>query len=407
MAEELNEVQQMQQANQPYDYLIIGGGMVAGYAVKGIREQDKTGSIKILSTDKDVPYTRPALTKKLWTDESFTEDQVSLKTEEEVGVEIELETEVTAVNRDRHTVQLADGTVIGYRKLLLATGSEPTKLEGPESDHVLFFRSWEDYRKLRDYSGDNRHVLVVGGGYIGAELAAGLVQNNTRVTLIYPDEVLGSSQFPEEIAKEYESAFKEAGVEMMNGKRAESYRTEADGLVLTLDDGSELNGDAIAFGLGVSPRLSLAEESGLKVDDGVVVNEYLTTEDADIYAAGDIASYPDKILGQNRIEHVDHARHSGEAVGKSMAGAKEAYTHTPYFYSVVFDISWKAIGTLDPSLDTFIDEVDGGKVVYYLKDDKPVGILLWNVEADLDDVRELLKTPPADPADLKGALHEK
>lgn len=407
MAKELNEVQQMQQANQPYDYLIIGGGMVAGYAVKGIREHDETGSIKILSTDKDAPYTRPALTKKLWTDESFTEDQVSLKTDEEAGVEIELEVEVTAIHRDRHTVQLADGTVIGYRKLLLATGSEPAKIEGPESEHVLFFRSWEDYRKLRRDSGNNQHVLVVGGGYIGAELAAALVQNNTRATLVYPDNVLGSSQFPDEIAQEYEAAFKAAGVELISGKRAESYRTEDDGVVLTLDDGTELSGDTIAFGLGVSPRVALAEESQLKVDDGIVVDEHLKTEDSDIYAAGDIVSYPDKILGQNRIEHVDHARHSGKIVGKNLAGANEPYTHTPYFYSVVFDISWKAIGTLDPSLDTFIDSVADGKVVYYLKNNRPVGILLWNVEADLDEVRAVLAKPPTDSAELQGLLREK
>ena len=406
MAEELSDIQKMQQANQAYDYLIIGGGMVAGYAAKGIREQDGDGSIKILSNDKDVPYTRPALTKKLWTDDSFTDDQVSLNTTEETGAEIQLGAEVTAIDRARHTVQLADGSVIGYQKLLLATGSEPTKIEGPESDNVLFFRSWEDYRKLRALSGNHQHILVVGGGYIGAELAAGLIQNNTRVTLIYPDDVLGSSQFPEEIAHEYEAAFKKAGVEMVSGKRVESYRKEDDGFALTLDDETELNGDAVVFGLGVSPRVSLAEESGLKVDDGVIVDEYLRTEDPDVYAAGDIASYPDRILGQNRIEHVDHARHSGEAVGKAMAGSNEPYTHTPYFYSVVFDISWKAIGTLNPELDTFIDEVDDGKVIYYLKDDKPVGILLWNVEADLDDVRSILNDPPADSSALKGALRE-
>nr|WP_268905329.1 FAD-dependent oxidoreductase [Carnobacterium sp. CS13] len=402
-----NDIQRTQQANHPYDYLIIGGGMVAGYAAKGIRELDKIGTIGILSADVDAPYTRPALTKKLWTDDEFTEDQVSLNTEDETGAVIELETVVTAINRDMHTVHLEDGTIIGYNKLLLATGSEPAKIDGPEDDRAIFFRNWTDYRRLRELSGHNRHILVVGGGYIGAELAAGLVQNETRVTLIYPDEVLGSKQFPEEIAKEYEAAFRKVGVTLVNGKRATSYRKEDDKLTLTLDDGSELEADAIVSGLGVSPRVSLAKESGLTVEDGVVVDEYLRTEDPDIYAAGDIAAYPDKILGKNRIEHVDHARNSGEAVGKAMAGADEPYTHTPYFYSVVFDISWKAIGTLDPELDTLINKVGDGKVVYYLKDDKPVGILLWNVEADLDDVRNILSDPPSDSNALKGAIQEK
>lgn len=404
--QERDDIQHIQQANQPYDYVIIGGGMAADYAAKGIREQDKMGTIKILSADVDAPYTRPALTKKLWTDDDFTEDQVSLTTEE-TGAEIELETVVTAINRDMHTVQLEDGTIIGYTKLLLATGSEPAKIDGPEDERAIFFRNWTDYRKLRKFSGNNRHILVIGGGYIGAELAAGLVQNQTNVTLIYPDKILGSKQFPEEIAKEYEAAFQKAGVTLVNGKRASSYRKEDDKLVLTLDDGTELEGDAIVSGLGVSPRVSLAKESGLKVEDGVVVDEYLRTEDADIYAAGDIAAYPDAILGRTQIGHVDHARHSGKAVGKVMAGANEPYTHTPYFYSVVFDISWKAIGTLDPQLDTLIDPVGNGKVVYYFKDAKPAGVLLWNVEADLDAVRKILSDPPSDLVALKGAIQEK
>lgn len=291
--------------------------------------------------------------------------------------------------------------------MLLATGSGPAKIDGPEDERAIFFRNWTDYRKLREFSGNNRHILVIGGGYIGAELATGLVQNQTKVTLIYPDKILGSKQFPEEIAKEYEATFQKAGVTLVNGKRASSYRKKDDKLILTLDDDTELEGDAIVSGLGASPRVSLAKESGLKVENGVVVDEYLRTEDADIYAAGDISAYPDAILGRTQIGYVDHARHSGKAVGKVMAGADEPYTHTPYFYSVVFDISWKAIGTLDPQLDTLIDPVGDGKVVYYLKDAKPAGVLLWNVEADLDAVRKILSDPPSDPAALKGAIQEK
>src|SRR5699024_3413657 len=143
----------------------------------------------------------------------------------------------------------------------------------------IFFRSWEDYRKLRAYSGNNNHIIVVGGGYIGTELAAGLIQNETRVTFVYPEEVLGEKQFPEEITKEYEQPFREAGVQMMNGKRADSYRKDGDKIIVTLDDGQEIEGDALASGLGVSPRTDLAEESGLKVDDGVIVDQYLRTSD--------------------------------------------------------------------------------------------------------------------------------
>lgn len=397
-----------QDTARAYDYLIIGGGMVADTAARGIRERDLFGSIGILSADSDEPYTRPALTKKLWTDSTFTQDQVALNTTKELkGVTLKFNTTVTAIERENHRVQLKDGTSIRYKKLLLATGGEPTKIDGPDDEHVIVFREWSDYRRLRNFSGNNQHVVVVGGGYIGAELAAGLIQNNTKVTLIYPDKVLGSSQFPAELAKEYEDSFREAGVNLLNNKRAESYTKEDGKLSLQLDDGSTVQGDTIVIGLGVTPRVSLAEQSGLKVDDGVYVDEQLRTTDPDIWAAGDIAFYPDKILGRTRIEHVDHARKSGEAAGKAMAESGEAYTYTPYFYSVVFSISWKAIGTLDPSLNTIIDAVDGGKVVYYLEDDLPVGILTWNVEPDLDSVRAILSDPPTNPQSLKGMIRSK
>ncbi|EDP68329.1 oxidoreductase [Carnobacterium sp. AT7] len=405
MTDYMNEKLNPQVMASNYDYLIIGGGMAADTAARGIREQDSFGSIGILSADSDEPYTRPALTKKLWTDSTFTEDQVALNTTKETkNTTLKLKTTVTAIEREDHRVLLEDGTSIGYKKLLLVTGGEPKRIDGPEDEKVIAFREWSDYRRLRNFSGNNQHVVIVGGGYIGAELAAGLVQNNTKVTLIYPDKILGSSQFPSELAKEYEASFREAGVELLNGRRAESYTKEDEKFTLLLDDGSTVEGDAIVIGLGVSPRISLAEQSGLKIEDGVYVDEYLRTKDPDIWAAGDIAFYPDKILGRTRIEHVDHARKSGKAAGKAMAGSGEAYTYTPYFYSVVFSISWKAMGTLDSSLTTLIDDVDGGKVVYYLDDNLPVGILTWNIEPDLDTLRSILSDPPIDPQTLRGMI---
>ncbi|WP_080147213.1 NAD(P)/FAD-dependent oxidoreductase [Marinilactibacillus piezotolerans] len=386
------------------DYLIIGGGIAAGNAVAGIREEDKAGTIGIISADVDKPYERPALSKKLWTDDSFTEDQIFYNVSEEHQAALMLETEATSINRQEHTVTTNKGDTVKYKKLLIVTGGIPKTIEGPEDDRVYAFRSYRDYKKLRNLSGDNQHIAVVGGSYIGTELAANLALNNTRVTLIYPQSTLGNNRFPEEIAAEYEQTYKDHGIKMISGTRAESYSKDGDEFVLALNNGETVRADSIILGLGVSPVLDLAKEAGLDVDNGVVVDEYLRTSDPDIYAAGDIASYPDPILGRQRIEHVDHARNSGTAVGKVMAGINHPYDYTPYFYSMVFDISWKAIGTLDPSLDVLIDEVDGGKVVYYLKDDKPVGILTWKIEPDLDQVRHLLDNPPASSEHLVGAI---
>ncbi|GEK91949.1 NAD(P)/FAD-dependent oxidoreductase [Alkalibacterium kapii] len=390
-----------------YDYLFIGGGIAAGYAAEGIREVDKDSSIGILSSDMDGPYTRPALSKKIWTDEAFTEEDVPFNTAEKTGADVLLETVVTSIDKETKTVTTKEGRTFSYGKLLLVTGGEPQTIEGPEDERAFTFRSFEDYRKLRDLSGNNQHVIVVGGSYIGTELAANLQLNNTQVTLVYPQDVLGDKRFPLELAKEFEESYRKAGVTLMNKSRADSYSKKENKLVLNLENGKTVEGDALVLGLGVKPRLSLAEKAGLDVQDGVIVNENFQTSDPDIYAAGDISAYPDPILGRHRIEHVDHARQSGTVVGKNMAGSSVSYDYTPYFYSKVFDISWKAIGTLDPDLDIFIDHVDDGKVAYYLKQNKPVGILTWNVEPDLDKVRDVLKNPPEGTDKLRGLIQSK
>ena len=396
----------MEQDKKQFDYLIIGGGMAAAHAAEGIRELDQSGSIGILSSDQDKPYTRPALTKKLWTDEEFTVDDVVFDTIEKTNATLVLETVVSSIDKENRTVTTENGTVYEYKSLLLATGGEPQRIDGPKDERVFAFRSLDDYRKLRALAGPGKHAIVVGGSYIGTELAANLKLNETDVTFVYPEEMLGGNRFPEEFAREYEDTYREHGIKLISGTRAESYDIKDNQLVVTLDNGETISSDMLVLGLGVDPRLSLAEEAGLEVDDGVIADEFLRTSDKNLYAAGDIVSYPDPILGRNRIEHVDHARQSGTAVGKIMAGSNEPYNYTPYFYSDVFDISWKAIGTLDPEMDYFIDEVDGGKVAYFLEDNTPVGIITWNIEPDLDKVRDILKNPPSSTEALKGAIRD-
>lgn len=372
-----------------YDYLIVGGGMVADAAARGIRELDSEGTIGILSADVDPPYTRPALSKKLWTDPDFTWDQVPLGTEEATGAEIRLETRVTRIDREARTVSLGDGHELGYRRLLLATGSKPREIAAPEDDRVLFFRSADDYRRLRDLAENGGRAVVIGGGYIGAEIAAALVQNGVDTELLFPSEVLGEGTFPPELARRYEQLFRDGGVELRSNSRVEEVRTEGNRLHVVLEDGEERPADIVVLGLGAEPVTDLAEEAGLAVDDGVLVDEHLVTSDDAIWAAGDVASYPDPILGRTRVEHVDNANEMGAAVGRSMAGERLPYTHTPYFYSAVFDVRWEAVGTLDPEKDTLVVDLDDDRTVVYYRDESgvPVGVLLWNV----DDARDLAR----------------
>lgn len=418
-----------------YDYVIIGGGMVADAAARGIRDLDQAGTIGILSADVDEPYARPALSKKLWVDPDFAWDQTPLGTSEATGAEITLGTLVTGIDREAKTVTTDAGETITYGKLLLATGSKPVEIEVPESTRILFFRSASDYRRLRELSDDGTHAIVVGGGYIGTEIAAALAQNHVEVDLVFPDEVLGASTFPPALAERFQELFVEHGVGLVPGRRVADVRAEvrapfnetanhaaadadadADagfegedgvsspatspaGVTVVFDNGAETEADFVVFGLGATPVVGLAEDAGLVVDEGgVVVDELLRTIDPSIWAAGDIAVYPDPVLGQTRVEHVDNATEMGAAAGRSMAGASEPYSHTPYFYSLVFGTRWEAVGTLDPDLDVLEAELpeSGGSHesrVIYFRDESgaPVGVLLWDVGED-EALRDAART---------------
>ncbi|MFD2191728.1 NAD(P)/FAD-dependent oxidoreductase [Pistricoccus aurantiacus] len=390
-----------------YDYLIIGGGMTADAAAKGIREQDKDGSIALIGDDTDAPYTRPALSKKLWTDPDFTQDDNWLNTVDETGATLMTGTRVTAIDPDQHQVTLENGERLGYKRLLLATGGTPKTLDVPAGERVIYFRTLEDYRQLRRLSGDNRRIAVVGGSYIGTELAAALVQNDTRATLIYPDEVLCGAMFPADLAQHFEKTYRDQGVELCPRTQVESGSPDEEGVTLKLSDGSEQRFDAMVSGLGIEPCVELAENAGLEVDDGIIVDEYLRTSVADIYAAGDVARYPDQILGRRRIEHVNNATQMGGTVGRIMAGSDEAYRHTPYYYSHVFDMDYMAVGTLDASLTTVEDWAEPLKkgVIYYLDGERVAGVLLWNLGKGLKAAREVLAdTSPQDESTLKGRI---
>ncbi len=376
-----------------FDYLIVGGGMVADTAARGIREIDADGSIGILSDDVDEPYTRPALSKKLWTDDEFTWEKVPLRTADDTGADIRLRTRATAIRPGEHEVDAGDQT-FSYGKLLLATGGKPVPLpvdDRSNGERALTFRTAEDYRRLRALSKDVDRIAVVGGGYIGSELAAALVQNDVETVLIHTGAVLGDAVFPPALAERFEKLFRDAGVEIVAGSKVSGGESGCRGRPPRLENGDEVRADAVVSGLGIEVATDLAEDAGLTVDDGVHVDAQLRASADDVYAAGDVASYPDRLLGRRRVEHVDNANEQGKAAGRNLAGAAEPYTHTPYYYSAVFGIRYEAVGTLDSSLETVEDWIDTERgVVYYLDDDRVVGVLLWNVEEARDAARAVL-----------------
>lgn len=393
-----------------YDFLIVGGGMVADAAAKGIREQGSEGTIGILGEEPTPPFPRPALSKKLWTDPDFTFDDAAMHTSEETGATFHLGSPVTGVDTEARTATTAAGDTFGYGTLLVATGGRPRRIEGLEpGDRVLYFRDLADYNRLRELAQGRPRVVVVGGGYIGSEIAAALSQHDCEVTVVHPGEVLGDHVFPDALARRFESLFTDAGVRVHGGLKAVGGRADGDTVVVELSDGSSLEADVVVVGLGISPDTDFLPADVARADDGGVrVDERLTTSVPGVLAAGDVAEYPDRILGRRRVEHVDNAGEMGSAVGRIMAGSTETYDHTPMFYSDVLGVGYEAVGTLDASLETVVDERDGGVVVYYLDDQEVRGVLLWDVEVDggLDQARAVLAehARPTDASALVGRV---
>lgn len=378
-----------------YEYVIVGAGMAGDAAARGIREVDTDGGIVVIGREPTGPVMRPDLTKSLWNDPQPTLDQVWLRTAEDAGADMMLGTSVIEVDREARTVTTDSGATIGYGSLLLATSGHPRPVAGfDESGRVIYFRTVRDYERLRDLAGGGRHVIVVGGGYIGTELAAALVQNDTRVTLVFAQDTLTAATFPTGLAGYIEQKYAAAGVELVRGARVASGTSDADGVRVVLADGRELTADAAVVGVGLQIETSLAQVAGLEVADGIIVDEQLRTSDPHVWAAGDVAQYPDRLLGRRRVEHVDNATMMGRQAGRNLAGAGEPYAHTPFFYSDLFDAGYEAVGRLDASLTTVEDwhgDTDYAEgVVYYLDGDRVIGVLLWNVWDATDRAREVI-----------------
>ena len=393
-----------------YKYLLIGGGMTGDAAVRGIREVDANGSIAMISAEPDPPYKRPPLSKGLWKDKKL--ESIWCKTDA-LGAELHLGRTVQAVEAENKRVIDDKGSEYTYDRLLLATGGTPRRLPFGNGD-VNYYRTVEDYRRLRDGAEHGGRFAVIGGGFIGSEVAAALAMNGKEVVMVFPEESIGLRVFPRELTEFINDYFRKKGVTLLTGATAggvEEQRGQFSLKVRGLKDGDEheVLVDGVVAGLGIEPNIVLAQKAGLEVENGIVVDEFLRTSRPDIFAAGDVAYFANPALGKRRVEHEDNATTMGRAAGRNMAGAPERYDHLPFFYSDLFELGYEAVGELDSRLETVQDwkePYDEG-VVYYLRDGRVRGVLLWNVWGQLDAARRLIGEPgPFRAENLKGRLPE-
>lgn len=387
-----------------YDYLIIGGGMTATTAVSGIREHDKTGSIGIIAAEQGLPYDRPPLSKQLWSGRKTLDAIYHV-----LPPDVTVHNGRFAQQLDPAQKQVVDdhGHRFTYNKLLLATGSSPRQLPfGP--DDIIYYRTVNDYHNLRRLAEMQNHFAVIGGGFIGSEVAAALAQQGKQVTLIFPEASIGNRIFPPELSLFLNDYYGEKGVEVLAETAVTNISGAGTDLTITLDNGRSLTVQGIVAGIGVTPNTDLAKAAGLEVDNGIRVNESLQTSDPHIYAAGDVANYPDALLGTHRrVEHEDAANSMGKTAGQAMAGAAVTYDYSPMFYSDLFDLGYEAVGELDARLEIVADwqEPYQKGVIYYLRDNLVRGVLLWNTWDQVDAARALIaERTPLSRADLAGRL---
>jgi 3-phenylpropionate/trans-cinnamate dioxygenase ferredoxin reductase component len=372
-----------------YHYLIIGGGMTADAAVSGIREVDPKSSIGLISSDTDPPYDRPPLTKSLWKGKPL--DSVWRHTKEH-QVDLRLGRTVTAIDVEHKRAGDDRREVYSFQKLLLATGGSPRRLPFGGED-IIYYRTLQDYRRLRDLTAKGTRFAVIGGGFIGSEIAAALTMNQKKVVMLFPGKAIGDRMFPAELAQFLNDFYREKGVEVLTGDSATGLEPRNERWLLKTQTGREITVDGVVAGLGINPNLDLARMAGLTTEDGIVVDEFLRTSHPDIYAAGDVAFFYNPALDRRlRVEHEDNANTMGRLAGRNMAGASEPYHHLPFFYSDLFELGYEAVGELDSRLSTLADWKDPHRegVIYYQKEGRVRGVLLWNAWGQVDAARELI-----------------
>ena len=358
------------------DVLIIGAGHGAGQAVASLRAEGFEGVIKVIGEEPYIPYQRPPLSKKFLAGE-IDIDRVYFKPPDfydQARAEFLLNTQVTSIDRAAHQVTLATGDRLPYGKLVVATGSRVRTLPMPGADlpGVSYLRTIEDVDQIRGRFKDGARMVVVGGGYIGLEVAAVAAKRGLHVTVLEMADMVMARVVDPIVSKFYRRIHEEEGVDIRTGVAVSGFEGDGDIKAVTCGDGSRFEADLVVVGVGILPNVELAQEAGLDCDNGILVDEYCRTNDPDIFAIGDCTNHPSPLYRRRlRLESVQNALEQAKTAAAAICGTLKAYDQVPWFWSDQYDLKLQIAG-LSQGYDEAVvrGDPDAGRsfAVFYLKD---------------------------------------
>jgi NADPH-dependent 2,4-dienoyl-CoA reductase/sulfur reductase-like enzyme len=325
--------------------VILGGGAAGFAAAEMLRREGFGGAVTMVSADESAPYDRPNLSKDYLAG-TASEDWIPLRPQEfytRSNIDLRLRTEATAIDVENHRVRLAGGEALEYTKLLISTGAEPVRLEVPGGNlpHVRTLRSLADCHGIIDRAKPGSRAVIVGASFIGLEAAAALRQRRIEVHVVAPESrpmerVLGAT-----MGDFIRSLHESQGVVFQLGCTVAAVSAQS----VQLSNGAHIDADLVVVGIGVRPRVALAEKAGLAIDRGVLVDEYLETSARGVFAAGDIARWPDRYSGERlRIEHWVVAERQGQTVARNMLGRRERFAQVPFFWTQHYEVPIDYVG---------------------------------------------------------------
>lgn len=385
-------------ADREVDFLLVGGGLAAASCAAELRKQGADGSILLAGREPEPPYERPPLSKEYLRGEATRADAYVNEPSwyEENGVELLTGKNVMSIDAEAKTAKIQGGEEVAFGQALLATGANVNilRLEGAENEGIHYLRAYGNADAIREDAKAAERVVLVGGSYIAAEVAASLAATGANCTMVAFEEVALSRTFGDDAGRFFQEGLEEHGVNFVGGESVTAF--EGDGRVRSVltESGRGFECDLVVVGAGVKPDVMLAQRAGLEVDDGILCDTKLRTSAPGIYAAGDVCAYESVVHGRRiRVEHWDVAMQQGMHVAKNMLGAEADYDVVPYFFSDLAD--WASLEYVGPAVDWDAEiwrgsRADGEFSVWYLKDGKVAGCLSVGRSEDLAEARRMI-----------------